>query len=32
MEFIVVVPPPTDANGIADAIMDRLRRASAPRT
>ncbi|MFM8772310.1 MAG: L-threonylcarbamoyladenylate synthase [Actinomycetota bacterium] len=32
IEFIVVVPPPTDANGIAAAIVDRLRRASAPRT
>jgi len=32
IEFVVVVPPPTDADGIAAAIADRLRRASAPRT
>ena len=31
VEFIVVVPPPPDVEGIAAAILDRLRRAAAPR-
>lgn len=32
IEFIVVVPPPPDAEGIATAVLDRLRRAAAPRS
>lgn len=32
IEFIVVVPPPPDVEGIATAILDRLRRAAAPRS
>jgi L-threonylcarbamoyladenylate synthase len=29
--FVIAVPPPPDAEGVSDAIADRLRRASAPR-
>jgi len=32
VEFIVVVPPPPDLEGLATAILDRLRRAAAPRS
>ena len=32
VEFIVVVPPEPDGEGIAAAVLDRLRRAAAPRS